>query len=353
MPIVRAEDLEPLVTRIFVARGVPQADSEWIATLLVRANLRGHDSHGVIRVPQYVASMTRGEMNPTPHIQVISETPTTAMLDGDRGFGQVVARRGMALAIAKARQMGLSAVTLGRTNHVGRLGDYVEMAAIAGMIGLMWVNAPLALSVAPWGGAARRLATNPHAVAVPGPSGAAMVLDFATSVVAEGKLRVKLNRKESAPAGWIIDAEGHPTTDPQKFYGAPRGALLAMGEHKGYGLALVVEILAGILSGTGAARPESGPVHNGTLMLVIDPTRFLPLESFHAQVRALFEFVKSAPLAETSKGILVPGEPEERTEADRRANGIFIEEETWAQILAVEASERASTASSGASVTGG
>jgi len=338
MPIVRAEDLETLVGRIFVARGVSEADARWIATLLVRANLRGHDSHGVIRVPQYVAAISRGEMNPAPTIKVVSETPTTTMLDGDQGFGQVVARRGMELAIEKARAMGLSAVTLQRTNHVGRLADYVEMAAQAGMIGLMWVNAPLALGVAPWGGAARRLGTDPHAVGVPGPNGAAMVLDFATSVVAEGKLRVKFNRKENAPPGWMIDADGRPTTDPQKFYANPRGALLAMGEHKGYGLALVVEILAGILSGTGAARPEPGPVRNGTLMLAIDPTRFLPLESFHEQVRALFEFVTSAPLAENSKGILIPGEPEERTAEDRRANGIFIEDETWNQILAAEAS---------------
>jgi uncharacterized oxidoreductase len=337
MPVVRAEDLESLVARIFAGRGVPDTDASWIATLLVRANLRGHDSHGVIRVAQYVASMSRGETNPTPAIRVISETPTTAMLDGDQGFGQVVARRGMELAIGKARAMGLSAVTLQRTNHVGRLADYVEMAALAGMIGLMWVNAPLALSVAPWGGAARRLATNPHAVGIPGPTGAAMVLDFATSVVAEGKLRVKFNRKEPTPPGWIIDAEGRPTTETEKFYATPRGALLAMGEHKGYGLALAVEILAGILSGTGAARVEPGPVRNGTLMLVIDPTRFLPLAAFHEQVHDLFEFVKSAPLAENSKGIMVPGEPEERTEADRRANGIFVEDETWNQILASEA----------------
>ncbi len=336
MPIVRAEDLEALTARIFTARGVPASDAAWIATLLVRANLRGHDSHGVIRIAQYVASMEKGETNPLPKIRVLTETPTTAMIDGDQGFGQVVARRGMELAIDKARASGLSAVTLQRTNHVGRLADYVELVALQGMIGLMWVNAPLSLGVAPWGGAARRLGTNPHAVGVPGPKGAAMLLDFATSVVAEGKMRVKFNRKEQAPPGWMLDAEGRPSTNPQRFYGPPKGSLITMGEHKGYGLSLAVEILAGILSGTGAARDEVGPVRNGTLMIVLDPQRFLPLESFHRKVADLVGWVKSAPLAENSKGIMVPGEPEERTEADRRANGIFIEDETWAQIQAAE-----------------
>ncbi len=336
MPIVKAEDLEAQAARIFAARGVPEPDARWIATLLVRANLRGHDSHGVIRIWQYVASMERGETNPTPRIRVLKETPATAMIDGDQGFGQVVARRGMELAIEKARAHAISGVTLQRTNHVGRLADYVELAALEGMIGLMWVNAPAGLSVTPWGGAGRRLATNPHAVGIPGPDGAAMLLDFATSVVAEGKMRVKFNRKEQAPPGWMLDGEGRPSTDPQKFYGQPRGVLLPMGEHKGYGMALAVEILAGVLSGTGAAREGAGPVRNGTLMVLLDPRRFLPLESFHQQVADLFGWVKSAPIAENSKGIMIPGEPEARTEADRRANGVYVEDETWAQIQAAE-----------------
>src|SRR5256886_5290403 len=260
--IVKAEDLEEMTGRIFASLGSPREDADWIATLLVRANLRGHDSHGVIGIAQYVTSMEKGTTKPTPTIRVLNETPTTAVIDGDQGFGQVVARRGMELAIEKARAQGLAAVALANTNHVGRLADYVELAARQGMIGLMWVNAPLALGVAPWGRAPRRLATNPHAVGVPGRSGAAMLLDFATSVVAEGKLRVKFNRKEQAPPGWMLDSEGRPSTDPQKFYGPPKGSLLPMGEHKGYGLALVVEILAGILSGTRAARDAIGPVLN-------------------------------------------------------------------------------------------
>lgn len=335
MPTVDALELERLTREIFVAHGVPDGDAAWIATLLVRANLRGHDSHGVIRIPSYVAAMKAGDLNPRPDVTVVLDTPTLAVVDGDRGFGQVVARAGMALAIDKARAHGLSAVALRRTNHVGRLADYAETAAAAGLIGLLWVNAPMSLNVAPWGGAARRLGTNPHAVAVPGPGGTvAMSLDFATSVIAEGKLRVKLHRGERCAPGVIVNARGEPSTDPREFYGDPPGCLLTAGEHKGYGLSLAIEILAGILSGTGAAQATPGPVLNGTLMLCLDPARFLSPDTFHAQVAALFAFVRSAPPAAGSPGVLIPGEPEARTERERRAHGVPVEAETWRQILA-------------------
>ena len=248
-----------------------------------------------------------------------------------------VARRGIELAIAKAKTAGLSAVGLSRTTHVGRLADYAEMAAAQGLVGMLWVNAVHGLNVAPWGGAARRLGTNPHAIGIPGAGGPAMVLDFATSVVAEGKMRVKKNRKQQAPPGWFIDAEGRPATDPEIFYGDPVGSLLTAGEHKGYGLSLAVEILGGILTGTGAAGPGPGLFANGTLMICLDVERFVPLPEFHAQVASLFGWVKSAPLAQGSKEILIPGEPEARLEAERRRDGVPVEEETWNQIEGVAA----------------
>ena len=333
MPVIERERLERVTRDIFAARGVPRDDAAWVATLLVRANLRGHDSHGVIRIPSYIREMKRGQLNPTPDIKVTMETPTIAMLDGDQGFGQVVARRGITLAIAKARAQGLSVVTLMRTNHVGRLADYAEMAAARGLVGMLWVNAPMALNVAPWGGAARRLGTNPHAIAIPGPGGSvAMSLDFATSVVAEGKLRVKFNRGEACAPGIMLDGHGEPSTDPRKFYGEPKGSLLTAGEHKGFGLSLAIEILAGILSGTGPASPATGPVQNGTLMMCLDVDRFRPLAAFHEEVAQLFGFVRSAPLSAGAKEILIPGEPEARMAREREANGIPIEDETWRQI---------------------
>jgi uncharacterized oxidoreductase len=215
MPNLDAGLLERLTRDIFAARGVPPDDAAWVATMLVRANLRGHDSHGVIRIPQYAASLKSGTLNPKPQMKLVVDTPTIAILDGDGGFGQVVARRGIGLAIERARAQGLAAVALRGANHVGRLADYAEMAAQQGLIGLLWANARGGLNVAPWGGAARRLGTNPHAVAVPGPNGVvAMSHDFASSVWAEGKLRVKFNRGETVPPGVMLNGHGEPSTDP-------------------------------------------------------------------------------------------------------------------------------------------
>jgi uncharacterized oxidoreductase len=337
MPTIDASRLESTATRIFEALGTPAGDAAWIATLLVRANLRGHDSHGVIRIPQYAEAVRKETVDPKSPITVTAETPVMARLDGGRGFGQVVARRGMEMAIAKGKASGLAAVGLSRTGHVGRLADYAEMAAGQGLVAMLWVNAVHGLNVAPWGGSGRRLGTNPHAIGIPGAAGPAMVLDFATSVVAEGKMRVKKNRKQQAPLGWFIDAEGRPATDPEIFYGDPVGSLLTAGEHKGYGLSLAVEILGGILSGTGPAGPPPGVFANGTLMICLDVERFVPLADFHAQVAGLFGWVKSAKLAQGSKEILIPGEPEARLEGERRRDGVPVEDETWNQIGRVAA----------------
>jgi uncharacterized oxidoreductase len=335
MPTVAATDLERLTAELFVARRVPREDAAWIAAMLVRANLRGHDSHGVIRIPQYCAAIAQGHLNPAPVIRVVTDTPTLAILDGDRGFGQVVGRRGTALAIDKTRGQGLAAVALRHTSHVGRLADYAELAAREGFIALLWANAVHGLNVAPWGGAARRLGTNPHAIGIPGPGGTVAVShDFATSVWAEGKLRVKFNRGEPVPPGIMLNGRGEASTDPREYYTDPVGSLLTAGQHKGYGLSLAIEILGGILSGTGAASAASGVFANGTLLVCLDPARFLPRAEFDAQVAALLSWVRSAPLAAGAKEVLVPGEPEARMERERRAGGIPIEDTTWRQIQA-------------------
>src|SRR5262249_7591141 len=262
-----------------------------------------------------------------------AETPVTARLDGGRGFGQVVARRGTEMAIAKARASGLAAAALSRTTHVGRLADYAEMAARQGLVGMLWVNAVHGLNVAPWGGAAR----HPDATATAGAGAPVVVLASARGVAAGGKMREKKNRKQRAPPGCSTHAEGRPATDPEIFYGDPVGSLLTAGEHKGFALSLAVEILGGILSGTGAAGPGPGLFANGTLILCLDVERFIPLADFHAQVADLFGFVKSGRRAQGSKEILIPGEPEARLEAERRRDGVPIEDETWNQIERVSA----------------
>jgi uncharacterized oxidoreductase len=329
--------LEALTARIFTALGVPPDDARWTATLLVRANLRGHDSHGVIRIPQYVASIRSGETRPRPAIRVLLDTPTTAVVDGDSGLGQVVARRATEVALDKAARQGLAAVGVRGANHIGRLADYAELAAARGFVGFLWVNAPTAPAVVPFGGTERRLSTNPLAVAVPGPNGSvALSVDLATSVVAEGKVRVKRNRKEPLPPGWAIDETGQPVTDSTVFYGPPRAGLLPAGAHKGTALGLVVEVLGGILSGEGAVAGRGGPVRNGTFILVLEVARFLALDAFTGQVADLVGHVKSSRTAGAGE-VLVPGEPEARSEAARRRDGVPVEDETWRQIEVIAA----------------
>ncbi len=338
MPTLPAPQLQDLATRIFAALGAPEADARWIATLLVRANLRGHDSHGVIRIPQYAGAVRKGGVNPRPAMTVLQETPTTAIVDGDVGFGQVVARHATEVALDKAARHGLAAVGVRRAYHVGRLADYVELAAERGFVGLMWTNAASAVSVVPHGGIDRRLSTNPLAVAVPGPDGGiALSVDMATSIVAEGKVRVKRNRKEPLPVGWAIDPEGRPMTDSAAFYGPQRAGLLPMAGHKGTALGLVVEVMGGILSGAGAIGAPPGPGVNGCLILLVEIERFLPLADFTRQVRDLAAFVKSSQPAPGVSEVLVPGEPEARAERERGAGGIPVEDETWRQIEEIAA----------------
>ena len=338
MPTLSAARLHELATRIFAALGTPEDDARWIATLLVRANLRGHDSHGVIRIPQYVISVRRGHTNPRPAITVALDTPTTAVVDGDLGFGQVVARRATEVALEKAAGHGLAGVGVQRSNHVGRLADYTELAAERGFVAMMWVNATTAVSVVPSGGIGRRLSTNPLAVAVPGPDGGVAVsVDMATSIVAEGKVRVKRNRKEPLPEDWAIDAQGRPVTDSAAFYGPSRAGLLPMAGHKGTALALAVEVMAGILSGAGAIGPTPGPVLNGAFLLLVEVARFLPLADFTKQVTDLVAWVKSSQPAPGVGDVMVPGEPEARMARERGTHGIPVEDETWRQIEEIAA----------------
>jgi len=333
MPTLRCEPLETLARDVFQAITVPPAGAAWMATLLVRANLRGHDSHGVIRVPQYVASWKKGEADPKAEPVVVQDGPATALVDGKGGFGQIVARRGMEVAMAKAAAIGVAAVGVYNSNHIGRLADYTEMALERDMLALLAVNAGGAgQRMAPWGGRAPRLSTNPFAFACPTGSAVPISFDVATTVAAEGKVRVKRNRKEQTPPGWLIDADGKPTTDPNALYGKPEGSILPVGGHKGYSLALMVEVLGGIMARAGHSRENPGPVMNGIFMVVVDIARFVSPQNFRSEVDDLIRYLKTSPVAPGVSEIMYPGEPEARAEAERRQKGIFVEEETWGQI---------------------
>jgi uncharacterized oxidoreductase len=333
MPTFSPDALEALARDIFQTIGTPKDGAAWMGKLLVRANLRGHDSHGVIRVPQYVASYRRGEVDPKAEPAVTQEGPATALVDGRSGYGQIVARRGMQVAIEKAAAIGVAAVGVYRCNHIGRLADYAEMAVERDMVAFLGVNAGGAgQRMAPWGGCAPRLSTNPLAFASPAGGEVPISLDIATTMAAEGKVRLKRNRKEQMPPGWVIDAEGKPTTDPNAIYGEPQGTILPVGGHKGYGLALMVEVLGGILARAGYSRENPGPVLNGIFIVVVDIKRFVEPAAFKREADDLVRYLKTCPPVAGGGPIMIPGEPEASMEKARRASGIFVEEETWRQV---------------------
>jgi uncharacterized oxidoreductase len=336
MPTFGHEALEKLGTDIFSAIGVSREGAAWVAHLLVQSNLRGHDSHGVIRIPQYIGSWRKGDIDAKAAPVVVQDGPATALIDGKLGFGQILAKRGMELAMQKAGAIGVSAVGVFNSNHIGRLADYAEMALDRNMLALITVNAGGAgQRMAPWGGRAPRLSTNPIAFACPADGAAPISFDIATTVAAEGKVRVKRNRGEKMPLGWVLDPDGNPTTDPHALYGTPPGTILPAGGHKGYCLALMIEVLGGVLARGGHSRPNPGPIRNGIFMVVVDIARFVAPETFRAEVDDLVGYLKSSPTAPGVSEILTPGEPELRTEAERRKAGIFVEDQTWGQIAEI------------------
>jgi uncharacterized oxidoreductase len=330
------DQLRKTAFEIFKAAGATDEEAGITSDLLVEANLAGHDSHGVLRIPQYVRMIRNGDIKPGANIEITQETPATAVINGNWGFGQLIATKAMQIAIEKAKNCSISSVSVYNCNHISRLASYALMAAECEMIAMMMVNGHGGdQSVAPFGGIARRLGTNPIAVAIP-TKGEPFVLDITTSAVAGGKLRVKKARKEKLPEGWLIDSEGNPTTDPEVYFTEPPGALLPLGGalgHKGYGLSLVVDILAGALSEAGCSRANAPRLGNGIWACVINIESFTPIDEFKHRVQLLLEYVKSSPTAPGFNEIVIPGEQSFRERRKRLKEGIFIEDETWQQIM--------------------
>ncbi len=341
---IHAAPLRALVREVFRAAGCEAEEPERIAHYLVGANLTGHDSHGVIRVPRYLQWMAVGGVKPNRDLTVVSENDVMAVLDGNFGFGQTIGPRAVQLGIDKAADGGVSIVALRHSGHLGRIGDWAEMAAAAGQVSIHFVNVSGSLLVAPFGGRERRMSTNPVAVGIPLPGDDPLILDFATSLVAEGKVMVALEGGKPLPTGSLIDDQGQQTTDPTIFYGYgpgetvpdPRkggGAIRAMGEHKGSGLSFMCEMLAGALTGSGCAGPGPRPLCNGMLSIYLEPGFFNSDHGFAAQARQYVEFFKSAKPAGPNGEVLVPGDPERRNRAQRLAEGIPLPDDTWNGIL--------------------
>jgi hydroxycarboxylate dehydrogenase B len=332
-----AARLREVATRLLVAAGAAEPDARVVADHLVDANLAGHDSHGVGMLPQYVRAILGGVLDPRAHAALEDRGGAVLAADGRRGFGQVVAQEAIAAAMARARDTGVAVLALRNAFHIGRVGAYGEQAAAAGFASGHFVNvvghAPL---VAPFGGTDARLSTNPICITVPPLGGKpAVVLDFATSAVALGKLRVAMNRGEDVAPGILLDARGQPATDPAVMFAQPSGAIRPFGLHKGYGLALACELLAGALGGGGTVTTvarEPDRITNNMLSFVLDPARLPGATRLFEEVSATVDHVKSSPPVDVTAPVLIAGDPERATRFRREASGIPVDLATWEQI---------------------
>ena len=329
--------LKSVVTHIFVACRTPPDEAAIVADHLVGSNLMGLDSHGVVRVPQYVQWIREGTIKPGAPVSVAGQQGGTAVVDCGFNFGQVGALRALEVAIAKAQEHKIACVLTRRCNHVGRLGHYTQIAAEAGLLALAICNSPRAGHfVVPFGGTQGRLATNPISYAVAGGDNP-IIADMATSTTSEGKIRIYANRGQKLPQGLIIDGSGNPTADPNVFYGKPRGWILPLGGilgYKGFALGLLVEILAGTLAGD-LITDDKHNGNQGVCFIVIDISAFIPVDRFRGLIGEMIAYMKSAPPAPGVEEVILPGEMEFRLMAERQAEGIPIEPITWHQIQEV------------------
>jgi len=326
---------------LFVATGSAAAEAELVSEYLVRSNLCGVDSHGVIRLMEYVDQIEKGTLHPNVQPKVVSDRGATARLDARFGYGQVSTKVAMELAVSKARQLGTGTVTVTNGNHAGRMAEYPLIAAREDMIGITMVKAYGSI-VAPWGARQRLLSTSPLSFAIPAKRNPPVVGDFATSASAEGKVRVRYARGEKIPLGWVLDADGRPSENPGDLYSG--GALLTFGQHKGYALNLLMEAAGGALSGAGVLTEFSGL--NGVLVQAIDIASFSDVDEFKGRIDYLVERARASSPSEGVDEVLIPGDPEARESALRTRDGIPIEEKTWNAIVRVAAKYGVRTPSS-------
>ncbi|MBI2889514.1 MAG: Ldh family oxidoreductase [Nitrospirae bacterium] len=328
------EGLREFVAAIFCRSGAAESTARIVAESLVEANLAGHDSHGIIRVTEYLRQIGTGELKPSAVPTLVREGPAAILVDGGWGFGQVVARWVTDRLIEKASNVEVAVAGVFHCGHVGCAGTYPALAAARGCLALALVNGGGAQArVAPFGGVRPVFGTNPFAAAVPVEGAKPLVMDFSTAVVASGRIRLAREQGEMLPEGWILDRLGRPSRRPEDYYDG--GMLLPFGGHKGYALCLLVEILAGLLTGAGslAVQGENYEIGNGLFMAVLNPNAFQNPAGFAAQVRVLCECVKSSAPADGRGEVLLPGELEERTKARRLREGIPVSDAVWKSVL--------------------
>lgn len=333
MPTFSQAALERATAGILRAAGAPAELAAQVAEVLVDNHLAGHDSHGILRIPEYLRSVAAGEIVPTATPQVLAETPTTALVTGNWALGQVTGLYAVDLAIAKAKRERVAVVSVVQAAHTGRLAAFTDRAAKQDVVMFMWIGTVDGAMTVPYGGAAAVLGTNPIAVSLPNPDGAPVTLDIATSAIAAGKVKVAKARHAQVPPDCIVDREGRSTTDPQAFFEG--GALLPFGAHKGYALAVIAELLSGPL--IGAEAYPAVTYRSGILILALDAAGFRPSADYRRALSETLARIKGVPPAPGFKEVLVPGEPEARTRAQRSREGIPIPEDTWTAVCAAAA----------------
>ena len=336
--LIQTDSLSGFVQEIFTSLGTQEDIALEVAQHLVTANLKGHDSHGVGMTPAYVRNIQAGLLQKDAHATLHKDNGAVMVVDGQFGFGQVVGRQACDMIIERVQETGVVAAGVRNCHHLGRIGTYAEHCAAQGFISLHMVNVvghnPI---VAPFGGRDRRFTTNPFTCAVPRKNDNPVVLDMATSAIAMGKVRVAHEAGEQVQPGALIDHEGLPTTDPGVLFQRPVGALGPFGNHKGYGLAVMCELLGGALAGEWTAQPEHERSHhivNNMFILVVDPAAFGGLEAFQHETDEMIKYIHSTEPAKGVDRVRVPGEPELESMAKRRAEGIPLSDGAWQELSA-------------------
>ena len=332
--VFRADSLRDFCEAVFLSCGMTRVDASIVAESLVQANLRGVDSHGVARLGIYVKRLKMGLVNPRPNVEVVRESAGTLLVDGDNGMGQVVGVRALELGFKKAKESGGVCVGVRRSNHYGAGAYYVQRAVARDMVAFAYSNAPP--TMAPWGGVDPYVGTNPYAYGVPAGEHRAIILDMATSIVARGRIILAAERDEPIPEGWAVDKQGNPTTDARE---ALEGSVLPFGGPKGYGISLMIDIMAGALTGAGFGPRVNSlydnfdePQNVGAFFQLIDIGHFIDPAAFKARVDRMIEEIKSSRKAAGTEEIFLPGEIEYRKEQQRRASGIPVGAETVVQL---------------------
>lgn len=342
--IIHAEPLQAIVRAVFAAAGSSEREARLVAEQLVEANLTGHDSHGVGMVPRYVEALAEGGLRVNQALRVVTDAGALLMLDGNVGFGQVMAFDAMALGIMRARQHGVAVVGLANSHHIGRVGHWAEQCVAEGLVSIHFTNVISRPVVAPFGGRDARFVTNPFCVGIPMADGQPILLDFATSRIAMGKVRVAFNKGELVKPDTLLDAAGEPTNDPAALFTEPGGAILPFGEHKGYGMAVICEILGGALAGgmTIHDRPTQRTIVNNMLTFIVDPRRLGTADRLAREALAFADWVRASPPMAGVDRVLLAGEPERASRRARSAGGIPIDATSWQQI--VDAAEQVGVA---------